>query len=35
MGTNCRGNNYVVCGKDANLCCQKGDKQTQEKLRKY
>ena len=34
MGANCRGNNYLSC-KDANLCCQKGDKQDREKLKKY
>ena len=34
MGTNCRGNNYLSC-RDANLCCQKGDKQDREKLKKY
>ena len=34
MGTNCGGNYYLSCN-EANLCCQKGDKKTQDKVKKY
>lgn len=34
MGANCGGNHYLSCN-EANLCCQKGDKKNQDKVKKY